>query len=248
MEILGDYVDKFVIVEATETFVGKSKPLYFKENRMRYWKWADKIVHYVVDDFPDNKELFEKAMTSPNTGAKEHFWIREFYQKESMIYALSFCKDDDLVFISDLDEIWNPKLKYDTNATYRPKQTAYHYYLNNRSNQDIGGWVGTRCGSYKRIKEVGINHFRTESFNPSIMLENGGWHFSNLGNFDFIKNKMESYSHQEFNNEQIKSKIEEHIKNNTDFLHRGFSLWKDESDLPEYILNNKTKWQHLLLA
>jgi len=110
LNILNDYVDKFVICEATETFSGKPKPLYFKENEERFAKWKDKIVHYVVDDFPNDKEIYDKAIKSPNTGNKEHWWVREFYQKESAIKALSFCKEDDIIMVSDVDEIPNPNI------------------------------------------------------------------------------------------------------------------------------------------
>ena len=99
LNILNDYVDKFVICEANETFSGKLKPLYFKDNEERFAKWKDKIIHYVVKN--DDKEIQDKAMASPNTGNKEHWWLREFAQKEEAIKALSFCKDDDIICISD---------------------------------------------------------------------------------------------------------------------------------------------------
>ena len=54
LNILNDYVDKFVIVESTETFSRVTKPLYYKENAERFSKWKDKIIHYVIDDFTDN--------------------------------------------------------------------------------------------------------------------------------------------------------------------------------------------------
>jgi len=245
LNILNDVVDKFILVEADTTFSGQPKPLYYQENKERYSKWNHKIEHIIVND--DRDDLMNMAINSPNVGAGEHWWVREFYQKEFTVPKQA--SDSDIVFISDLDEIWNPKIAIyqDLDKVYRPKMDAYHYYLNNRSNQDINGWTGTRFSSYKTLKKYGANHFRTEREVESILVLNGGWHFSNMGNMDFIKEKLEAYGHQEFNNEQIKSKIEEHIKNNTDFLGRGFSLWKDESDLPEYILNNKEKWSKYLL-
>ena len=50
MEILGDVVDYFVINEANITFTGKEKPLYYFENRERFKKWEDKIIHHVTLD------------------------------------------------------------------------------------------------------------------------------------------------------------------------------------------------------
>ena len=44
---LYDHVDKFVIVECTETYRGKPKPLYYAENKNRFEKFSDKIIHIV---------------------------------------------------------------------------------------------------------------------------------------------------------------------------------------------------------
>ena len=57
LNILDSVVDKFVIVEATETFMGQPKPLYYEENKERFVKWKDKIVHYVVDDYPFDESI-----------------------------------------------------------------------------------------------------------------------------------------------------------------------------------------------
>jgi beta-1,4-mannosyl-glycoprotein beta-1,4-N-acetylglucosaminyltransferase len=244
--ILNDYVDYFVLVEANETFTNKNKPLYYKINEKRYKQWENKIIHFVVDN--SDLELWEYAKKSPNVGAGEPWWVREFYQKENMLKAFS-AYPNDIVCVSDLDEIWNPEilksLTFENKEVYRPIQTAYHYYLNNKSNQDISGWVGTRIGLYQTLKEKRVNHFRTEHFTPSIKIENGGWHFSNIGNQDFIRQKLESYGHQEYNNDFVKNCIQFAINQNVDFLGRGFNLMKDESNLPEYLKNNKEKYKHL---
>lgn len=241
LNILDPYVDTFVIVEARETFVGHPKPLYFEENRERYARWAHKIIHYVVDN--SDEALWEFARKSPNVGNGEHWWVREFYQKENILKAFT-ANDDDLVFVSDVDEIWNPALDYSGDGVWRPRQIAYHYYLNNKSDQYFNGWTGTRAGKYKKLKEVGVNHFRTEQFTPSKILENGGWHFTNLGDVEFVKKKIESYGHQEYNVSGIKGKIDKAFKNNEDFLGRC-TLWVDETGLPQYILDNKEKYKHL---
>src|SRR3972149_5101095 len=119
LNILNDVVDKFVICEAKETFQGKSKPLYYRENKERFAKWQDKIIYYVIEDISEEEK--NKARLSPNVGAGEHWWIREFCQKESMLKALTFCQDDDIIFISDLDEIPSPEaVKFAKNALQRP--------------------------------------------------------------------------------------------------------------------------------
>jgi beta-1,4-mannosyl-glycoprotein beta-1,4-N-acetylglucosaminyltransferase len=231
LNILEPYVDYFVLIEATESFNGKPKPLYFYNNKNRYEKWNHKIKHYVVDNFPSDDLILKKALSSPNTGNKEHWWVREFYQKESLINALSFCSDNDKIFISDVDEIWNPDIVYkcDTELVYRPIQTSYPFYVNNRSNQNPDCWTGTRVGQYKTVKEKGPNHFRTERETPSIHIPNGGWHFSWLGK---CVNKWDD-NHPD-------------NKNRFDAL-THLKTWKDENNLPEYLIKNKEQWKHLFL-
>lgn len=229
LNVLDSVVDKFVIVESTETFNGKTKSLVFKDNRDRFKKWNDKIIYHCVDDFPQDKDMLEKALLSPNTGNKEHWWVREFYQKESLIKALNtVCLDEDIVFVSDVDEIWNPKIKIEKgNLVYRPKQTAYPFFLNNRSNQDINAWTGTRYGKFKTLKKYGSNHFRTEREVQGVLQENGGWHFSWLGK------KPNKWN-------------DDHPENNLRFrLAASTVMSKDESELPEFILQNKDKYVNM---
>ena len=245
--ILNDYVDFFVLIEARETFSGISKPLHYEENKERYKKWEHKIIHFVVDNSDD--ELWKFSKSSPNVGSGEHWWVREFYQKENILKALNGkAKDEDIIFVSDCDEIWDPlkiPKEFDLSRIYWPVQIGYHYYLNNKSNHDISGWQHTRFGAYKMLKKYGANHFRAIRLIDFIKIQDGGWHFSNLGGFDFIKTKVESYGHQEYNNSQVKDRIQNCIDSNCDFLNRGFKLWVDENGLPEYILKNKNKWIHL---
>lgn len=224
LNILDDHVDYFVIVESRQTFCGDDKPLYYDENKTRFSKWKSKIIHYIMPDFPMDEEHYKKALVSPNVGDGADNWLREFYQKEAPIRALeNICSDDDIIFLSDLDEIWNPSIEYhiEDGKVYRPIQTAYPYYLNNRSNQDIGCWTGTRIGTFKTLKQYGCNHFRTEREVKSIPILNGGWHFS-------WTNKDAKYKAFKYNDVQARFEIVSRER-----------TWKDESQLPEYIMKNK---------
>jgi beta-1,4-mannosyl-glycoprotein beta-1,4-N-acetylglucosaminyltransferase len=87
-------VDHFVIVEATHTQTGNSKPLYFTDNRKRYDRYAHKIIHIVVDDLP---------LEAPS------HWAREIHQREAIMRGLGDARPDDLVITSDCDEIPKPE-------------------------------------------------------------------------------------------------------------------------------------------
>ena len=56
LHVLNPVVDRFVISEATETFSGLKKPLYYEENKELFAEFADKIIHVVVEDTPEGDD------------------------------------------------------------------------------------------------------------------------------------------------------------------------------------------------
>jgi len=228
LNILDKYVDKFVLVEARETFSGVPKPLYYEENKERFAKWN--IIHYVVEN--GDKEVEKMALLSPCTGAGEHFWLREYYQKEMAQKALLFCEDNDIVYISDIDEIWRPESMPEIkDAIYKPRQLPYLYFLNQRTDENWLGWTGTICTRYKNIKNACINHLRTDDMTEYEVVERGGWHFNSVGGKEKKKN---AFKHPVY-------------ENDTEWQRREVNLHIDEVDLPDYLLYNKDKWIKLFL-
>lgn len=265
LNILDPYVDYFVIVEATETFSGKPKELFYQLNQERFKKFKHKIIHHITTDTPKDEDdlrqrLYQKnisesdreiicnTLTSDNIPKGQIQWLKEFYQKESLKKALTGLQDDDFVFVSDVDEIWNPVINFDItqNHLYKYKQDAYYYFLNNRSSDDWQtGWTGTVATKYKNIRHNCINHLRTHTKNTYAVLKNGGWHFTFQGGADRIRKKLESYGHQEFNIQTITSQLETVMAENRDYRGRPLRFWADESKLPAYLIANKDHYQQL---
>jgi beta-1,4-mannosyl-glycoprotein beta-1,4-N-acetylglucosaminyltransferase len=238
LNILDKAVDQFIICEGDETTAGNTKPRYFEENKERYAKWLPKIKYHIMSPYTD-PALSLLADTSPGVPKDMHWWRREFIQKESMRYALTHLRDEDRVFIGDADEIWNPDITF-PEGRWELQQTVYTYYLNNRSTEY---WTGTSLMSYKDIKTDTLDNLRAYDQHRAHMLApvypNAGWHFTNIGGAEFVKRKIQSYAHQEFNNPAMLNTIEARIANNQDYLGRDFVLGKDETGLPQYLLENK---------
>jgi beta-1,4-mannosyl-glycoprotein beta-1,4-N-acetylglucosaminyltransferase len=89
---LDSVVDRFVLVEATKTYSGHDKPFFFYENRDRYARFTDRIIHVVVDDMPP----------VPSNGNR---WPLEKHQRKCIVRGLEGCAPDDLIMISNADEI-----------------------------------------------------------------------------------------------------------------------------------------------
>ena len=97
---MADLVDHFVLVEANQTQRGGPKPFFFAENRERFAPWADKIIDLQVefpDELPPALGVYKKR--------RKKDWERENYQRNCIGRALETCAADDLVLVSDVDEI-----------------------------------------------------------------------------------------------------------------------------------------------
>jgi beta-1,4-mannosyl-glycoprotein beta-1,4-N-acetylglucosaminyltransferase len=89
-------IDKFVLVEATRTFQGQPKPLHYADNKQRYARYSDKIIHVVVD-FPEELK--------PNRHQRTIAWAREHFQRDQIGKGLGMARAGDLIIVSDVDEI-----------------------------------------------------------------------------------------------------------------------------------------------
>lgn len=245
LNVLYPYVDKFIIVEFDETFSGRKKPKYLLKDWGKDWtKFLDKIDYAYIkkDEYFKYEDL---ASTSPNVpkNGPAH-WKREFCQKESIKDAILGLRDEDLVFIGDVDEIWNPEcFKSPLIASCKLKLKVYSYYLNNKSNEEF--W-GTIVGYYKDFKGKCLNHLRSTDL-PRTQQE-FGWHFTSCLGYEETKRKLtDSYTNDSYANEWVLSNLEQNINGNCDFLGRNFNYMEDDSNWPDYLKDNKSKYEHLLI-
>jgi len=238
MEILDPYVDYFVIGECNKTFQGNEKPFYFLENRERYKKFEHKIIH--------NKFIDDKGDAWTN-------WDRDVNHKNVIAEALKDCKDDDIILISDLDEI--PNLEgvpldsfYKPGQLFHMMQEMYYYFIDLHQEGSERNWFGTKVCSYSYFKKTNIDTIRNAK-SEGTQIPNGGWHFTFLGGAEKVIQKIESWGHKEFNNEHIKSKVAENISNGTDLFFRPNSnlvqVPIDES-YPKYLRENLDRYPHFV--
>lgn len=119
LEYLDDYVDYFVISESYQTQAGNWKPLYYDTNKDRFKKWHHKIIHNIVEDVPNPfnfenvADVYKKKVLdimSKYTHYPHNVWrySNESYQREMSISPIiETLNDDDVLIVSDLDEIPN---------------------------------------------------------------------------------------------------------------------------------------------
>jgi len=233
--ILDEFVDKFVLVESSKTFSNKPKPLYFLENKERYSKFLHKIEYKQVnfnDSNPWNNEKIQRNHIVPDK-----------------------FNENDLLILSDLDEIPNPDLltmNFELNKIYYFNQKIYYYNFSKRIDMN---WYGSRLCSGKMIKAgLSVDIIRNAARSPiedntHIILQNGGWHFSFLGDVEFMKEKIEAYSHQEYNNDFIKNNISMNLLlEDRDLFNRPMKFITEPISLnthPKYLVENYEKYNIL---
>ena len=244
LNTLNKYVDKFIIAEATTTHAGIEKKLKFNLNN--FSKFKDKIDYIIVDDMPKNTGSYKKDW------ADDH--IRDQFQRNALARGLKNTSDEDLIMISDLDEIPNPKKIKEFNIKNKYAcfiQKNFHLKLNlmNISSQD---WMGTKICQKKYLKSPQwLRDIKTKKrpfwkfYKPKEpqLIFDGGWHFSFLKKPKDIAIKIKAYSHQEFNKDDFldEKKIAQRIANQEDLFNRKIKYEKVEIDttFPRYIFDNK---------
>lgn len=240
LNILYDYVDYFVITEADCTFSGNKKEFNYLKYKNKFKKFEDKIIYNQVT-IPENISIT---------------WDREIFQRNSPLKKIKEMFDnDDLIITSDLDEIPSTEVLehhsdwFKVDNLYHFKQTMYMYYLNNFKTDQ---WFGSRVCSLSFLNDKTIDDIRQSTENENnltgFVIENAGWHFTYLGGEEQIKYKLESFSHQEYNIENVKTNIKNCLEKNIDVFGRGvnYKVVNIDDSFPVYIIKNIDKYSHLI--
>ena len=273
MNILDKYVDYFVIVESTFTHKGEERKLHF--NHKRFEKFENKIIYLVYDEKPkDIKEILKNDI-EPDISNKFiiNALLRENGQRNFIINGLKDADDDDYILVSDVDEIPNLE-KVDFSKINQKillfRQDMFYYKFN--LNLPNFSWTGTK-GCKKRnlispqwlrmIKDRKYNFLRFDTFFSKTkymnikIIDNGGWHFTNLKNAKEIEYKLKSYlHHREFDVNPISSEEIKKIMNDkiaiydlsldkrTQKIGHGKKLQKYSLEkLPKFLQNNIVNYQ-----
>ena len=276
LNVLYQNVDYFVIVESTYNHKGEKRNLLF--NSKKFEKFSDKIIYLVYDKIP---QLVEPIKETDNEKEKDGKYImnalyRENAQRDFILEGLKSAKKDDLILISDVDEI--PKLSSVNlnqikNEIILFKQDMF-YYKYNLSLPNFK-WTGTKAVKRKNlvspqwlrnVKDRKYPFYRIDTFFSDKkyidikIINDGGWHFSNIKSPEMIEHKLRSYlHHREFDqvslsikeiNELVKKKqaiYDLRVDKRVNKVGNGVILENFEmKKLPNYINNNIDKYKNWL--
>ena len=270
--ILDEHVTKFVVVESKFTHSGEKRNLLFDINK--YSKFKNKINYIILENEPGNLEIINDSDTADKKNSKYimNALKRENYQRNGITNGLKEASPDDLILISDVDEIpnlSNLELENINNEIILFKQNFYYYKFNLKL-EDMP-WLGTKACKFKELKSPQWLRnvkdkkypfwrldilFSNKKYSNIKFIENGGWHFSNMKSPAEIEKKMRTYlHHREYDiNPLGEEKIKEIIKSKksiynlrADMKNEKFDGTQnlkptDGSELPNYIKINKKKY------
>ena len=252
LNILNKYIDYFVIVEGNKTWQNNCKKLSF--DIKKFEKFKDKIIYIPVEDMPDG----------------ENPWIRENFQRNCILRGLDRSNDEDLIIISDADEIpdLNDIKEYIKDKRYAVfKQKAFYYKLN-MQNTTFPNWYGSRICKKKHLKSPQWLRnlkfkkrpfWRIDKYRLNCIIENGGWHFCNLKEPKDLVYKYKNMAETKddfFAKGGIDGKIdpkylsvkqiEESIKEGKNLVGKEeyFKKIKIDDTYPEYLLKNIDKYKN----
>lgn len=264
LEIMYDYVDYFVIVESDHTFTEIPKEYNLENNMSRYEKWKDKIVYVKINQLKSNIESITREKAFQN-----EFWSRDQFKLGWDQISL---ENEDILMICDCDEIIRPETikfmrenSYDYYALMAPIFNFKFNYVNTASEYVV--WP-TAYKYYSDItytpsamRRLDIEHVRfrdrfrevtRKDPKASVLLHHAAWHFSAIGNEDFLKNKLKSFSHVECNKPEYLNNmnIENLINENKNYVNQNSGFWKKvklNDYFPKVLLDNKEKYRKYIL-
>ena len=212
-----------------------------------------KIIYIIQDKQPQGIKLIEP---SDNEGTKSFKMIynahlREHYQRNQIENGLNNSDGNDIILISDVDEIpnlENVNIKNIKNKLILFEQDIFYYKLN-RYLPNFK-WYGTKACKrrylkspqwLREIKNKDYSFLRIDTFFSKLKyidkyyVRDGGWHFSNLKNSIDIETKLKSYLHhrdyevEEIGIEKIKKLIKENKTIYNMYVDKASQKYDDKS-------------------
>ena len=260
LHVLDSIVDKFIIEESTVTFSGEPKELCFEKNKEMFREYLPKIEYIVVDNSPIDTTTH----------------LRDKFQKNALEKGLVDAGEEDMIILSDVDEIPNPealkelKEHFDPDKVYHFAQRMFYCFINM---EEVSGnllsitgefpgierkmWLGTKVFAKRSIPKDGIIQLREASVTApnAVRVANGGWHFGYMGSrheadvSKRIGDKVVAAAHQEYNTEDILAEAKYRLMLGEDMFGRNAKFQRVEVDetYPEYLLQHRSDYEYLIM-
>lgn len=244
MHELNDSVDYFVIVESTETFTGKQKPLLFKDNYSRFTTFSHKILYHALDlsHLRDNST-----------------WEREAYMRNALFTAIfpsllppAAPFRGDVLLVSDTDEIPRPSsLMMLRNCDFPDRVTlrSNFYYYSFQWRHIGSDWHHPQATFYAGMNGTVLPE--DLRMHGGMDVSNASWHCSScFSTVAELVTKIKSFSHTEYDKPKFcePSEVVRRVRNGLDLFDRESEKYEKTpvTDAPQYLRENGKRFAFLL--
>jgi beta-1,4-mannosyl-glycoprotein beta-1,4-N-acetylglucosaminyltransferase len=202
LKMLYNHVDLFVITEGSHTHKGVKK---------------DFTCEKIIDDLYISKEKIKIVpVYMPSYEYEKNPWVRERMQRDA---AAHFISDEDVAYISDCDEIINPKyVKYYVSIVKKNPENILRvplaflcsradFRVYDEKNNPVS-WNSPFMCTGKHLKKYTLSQIRESralclnniEYQDIFAVDNGviedaGWHFTWMGDFERVKTKQNHFLH-----------------------------------------------------
>ena len=208
--VLNEYVEKFIVCESTISHSGEKKKLNFDINN--YPKFKDKIKYIVIDEEPKGVIGKKNGFAEPHEKRSDSLKRIEL-SYDYMIKAISSASDNDLIILSDNDEIPNlnsEQFKKTKKEIIIFKQLFFYYKFNLL--YDLVPWFGSKAAKKKKLlsmswlrnlKNKRYPFWRLDTLFSNTryinleIINDGGWHFTNLMTAEKLYEKLTNFGHHD---------------------------------------------------
>ncbi|MBO8206835.1 hypothetical protein HA149_07160 [Prochlorococcus marinus XMU1406] len=249
LEALVDYIDQFIVIESNQTFSGKYKKHILPELSNLKKRYGDKLkiisrdenflnYDHLLDNLSKKNNNFSKKESSylkkimidhnHYDKSKINLLLDSFQREACSIYIDRYTDSNDLIIFSDADELpdnLNEVHNYFSGNKLKPislKQHEFWYYPNIFHDSN---WEGSIAGYSKDLKIKSLNWFRikdkSKRINTITLPTINGYHLTNMGGVEKLKEKIKNWTHQEYNNFHIMLSLEEKIISGEDIFMRS---------------------------
>lgn len=254
---LDPVVDLHVIAEAPVTYAGERKPLHVQENWDRFEAWHDKIRYLVVEDMPTGSAVRAEP-GRPTTACDSDRWARENHQRDALGRGLHDLEPDDILFLSDLDEIPHPDTFHQGRVLARgghiarPRLAMHVYLMRWRWEEALPviarfftpATLDQYAGSVEQVR-LQEGHPWGPEWGKGL-----GWHCAYLGGIEAIQYKLAQAAHHELDIPEYNNAghIEHSIATGADLFDRPHrpAVMTPPDELPPYVQANRDRFSHLI--
>ena len=268
LNTLNNYVSKFVIAEAKYTHNGSEKKLNFNINNFK--KFRNKIKYIVVENQPPNILKIDESDTVEKRGEKLilNGYSRDNFQRNRLADGLEVALDNDIIIVSDLDEIpnlINVNFNKIENKIIQFKQKMFYYKLN--LFYPSLKWFGSKACKKKNlispqwlrnIKSKKYSKFRIDlvfnkkKYSDIFYVEDGGWHFTCIRTPDDLNYKLLNFAHHyDFEESGLKKEdlkkmiLEKRVMYDHSLSQESTNKWSGKNKLEKVSVNDLPEYIRL---